>query len=136
MRFVHVEDFFHPDAGYQLNLLAKLQVQQGHEVFIIASEMHKVPNHLKSFSGDENIEQKDSLYFSKTGVKIIRCPSFFWYSGRAILKNIPLTESVKNIYFKNPTTADINNSREEIINICKVKKIHQKNGLIPKLPRY
>jgi dTDP-glucose pyrophosphorylase/CBS domain-containing protein len=44
---------------------------------------------------------------------------------RAILKNIPLTESVKNIYFKNPTTADINNSREEIINICKVKKIHQ-----------
>ena len=87
MRFVHVEDFFHPDAGYQLNLLAKLQVQQGHEVFIIASEMHKVPNHLKSFFGDENIEQKDSLYFSKTGVKIIRCPSFFWYSGRAVLKN-------------------------------------------------
>ena len=87
MRFVHVEDFFHPDAGYQLNLLAKLQVQQGHEVFIIASEMDKVPNHLKSFFGDKNIKKKDSLYFSKTGVKIIRCPSFFWYSGRAVLKN-------------------------------------------------
>ncbi len=44
---------------------------------------------------------------------------------RALLKNIPLTESVKQIYFKTPTVASINDSREEIINICKVKKIHQ-----------
>ncbi len=44
---------------------------------------------------------------------------------RALLKNIPLTESVKEIYFKTPTIASINDSREEIINICKVKKIHQ-----------
>ena len=44
---------------------------------------------------------------------------------RALLKNIPLTESVKEIYFKTPTVASINDSREEIINICKVKKIHQ-----------
>ena len=50
MRFVHVEDFFHPDAGYQLNLLARLQVKEGHEVFIIASEMSKVPDYLKSFA--------------------------------------------------------------------------------------
>ena len=44
---------------------------------------------------------------------------------RALLKNIPLTESVKEIYFKTPTIASINDSREEIINICKIKKIHQ-----------
>ena len=44
---------------------------------------------------------------------------------RALLRNIPLTESVKEIYFKTPTVASINDSREEIINICKVKKIHQ-----------
>ena len=44
---------------------------------------------------------------------------------RAILKNIDLTESIKDIYFKNPTVASVNNTKEEIINICKLKKIHQ-----------
>lgn len=44
---------------------------------------------------------------------------------RALLKNVSLNESVKNIYFKNPTIASINNSKEEIINICRTKKIHQ-----------
>ena len=44
---------------------------------------------------------------------------------RALLKNISLNESVKNIYFKNPTVANINNTKEEIINLCKIKKIHQ-----------
>lgn len=44
---------------------------------------------------------------------------------RALLKNMSLSESVKDIYFKNPTVVNINNSKEEIINICRVKKIHQ-----------
>jgi len=97
MRFVHIEDFFHPDAGYQLNLLARLQVKDGHEVFIIASEMSNVPDYLKSFFGDHDIENKDEIYFKNTGVRVIRCPSFFWLSGRAFLKkNIyTLIESIK-----------------------------------------
>jgi len=44
---------------------------------------------------------------------------------RALLNNISLNESVKNIYFKTPTVASINNSKEEIINICRTKKLHQ-----------
>ena len=44
---------------------------------------------------------------------------------RAILKNISLNESIKDIYFKNPTVASINNSKEEILSICREKKIHQ-----------
>lgn len=44
---------------------------------------------------------------------------------RALLDNISLNESVKGIYFKTPTTATINHSKEEIINICRMKKIHQ-----------
>lgn len=44
---------------------------------------------------------------------------------RALLKNISLSESVKNIYFKSPTVASINDSKEEIISICKMKKLHQ-----------
>jgi dTDP-glucose pyrophosphorylase/predicted transcriptional regulator len=44
---------------------------------------------------------------------------------RALLKNVSLTDTVKEIYFKSPTTASINDSRETIINICTSKKIHQ-----------
>lgn len=44
---------------------------------------------------------------------------------RALLNNVSLSESVKNIYFKTPTVASINNSKAEIINICRTKKLHQ-----------
>ena len=44
---------------------------------------------------------------------------------RALLNNISLDDSIKNVYNKNPSIANINDSREEIINICSSKKIHQ-----------
>ncbi len=44
---------------------------------------------------------------------------------RAILNGISLTGSIENVYFKTPTVANINDSRDEIINICTTKKIHQ-----------
>ncbi|SFV70613.1 D-glycero-D-manno-heptose 1-phosphate guanosyltransferase [hydrothermal vent metagenome] len=44
---------------------------------------------------------------------------------RAILNNISLNDTVKDIYFKTPTVANINYSRETIINICTSKRIHQ-----------
>jgi len=44
---------------------------------------------------------------------------------RALLNNVSLENSVKNIYFKTPTVASINDSKEEIINICAVKKLRQ-----------
>jgi len=44
---------------------------------------------------------------------------------RAILRNIPLDSPVREIYFKSPTVANINDSKESIINICTSKKIHQ-----------
>lgn len=44
---------------------------------------------------------------------------------RAILNNISLNDSVENIYFRTPTVANINDSKEEIISLCTAKKIHQ-----------
>jgi len=44
---------------------------------------------------------------------------------RAILKNISLEMPVREIYFKSATVANINDSKETIINICTSKKIHQ-----------
>lgn len=86
MKFVHIEDFVHPNAGYQINLLSKLQVAQGHEVVIIAGELDKIPTFLTSFFGKDNIEEKDNAFEKTTGVKIIRHPLYAFYSGRAIFK--------------------------------------------------
>ena len=44
---------------------------------------------------------------------------------RALLSNISLDDTIENVYFKKPTVANINDSKEEIINLCKIKKIHQ-----------
>jgi len=44
---------------------------------------------------------------------------------RALLNNISLDDTVENIYFQTPTVANINDSKETMLNICKVKKIHQ-----------
>jgi glycosyltransferase involved in cell wall biosynthesis len=86
MRIVHVEDFFHPDAGYQVNVLSKLQSEQGHEVFVVTSELDKIPDFLVSFFGKENIYEKDEAFYNRTGVKVIRIPLFAYCSGRSIFK--------------------------------------------------
>jgi len=44
---------------------------------------------------------------------------------RAILNGAELKNSIKDIYFKRPITVNINNTREEIIDICTSKKIYQ-----------
>ena len=44
---------------------------------------------------------------------------------RALLENVSLDETVEGIYFKTPTVANVNDSKETILNICNIKKIHQ-----------
>lgn len=84
MKIVHVEDFFHPDAGYQVNLLSRLQVVQGHEVAVVTAELDKVPSFLTAFFGKERIAEKDAAFENETGVRIVRVPLLGFYSGRAI----------------------------------------------------
>ena len=68
MKIVNVEDFFHPDAGYQINILSKYLVALGHEVIIITSQMDKVSTSLTSFFGKENIEEREKKYSNRYGV--------------------------------------------------------------------
>jgi dTDP-glucose pyrophosphorylase/CBS domain-containing protein len=44
---------------------------------------------------------------------------------RALIKNISLDDTIENVYFKKPTVANVNDTKEKIINLCKIKKIHQ-----------
>lgn len=84
MKFVHIEDFFHPDAGYQVNQLSKLQSAWGHKVVVVTSELSKIPDYLTNFFGKTNIIEKDEDFFQRTGVRIIRVPLIGYMSGRAI----------------------------------------------------
>lgn len=84
MKIVNIEDFFHPDAGYQINILSKYLAEFGHEVVILTSEMTKIPDKLTSFFGRDHIEERDRTYTEKTGVQIIRLPLLAFVSGRAV----------------------------------------------------
>ena len=102
MNIVHVESFFHPDAGYQLNILAKYMAKKGHNVTIITGEIDKFPDFLTSFFGKDNIQKRDQEYQRKYNVKIIRIPVIWYYSGRAFLSKaffVALKECMPDIVF-------------------------------------
>jgi glycosyltransferase involved in cell wall biosynthesis len=94
MKIVHVEDFFHPDAGYQVNLLGRLQVGQGHQVTVVTAELDKTPPSLTDFFGTEDIPSKDLQFERETGVKVRRVPQFGYLSGRAIFRPWRLLRTV------------------------------------------
>lgn len=86
MHIVHIEDFFHPDAGYQLNVLTKYQARQGNKVTIVTSVIEKSPEYLLSFFSLDNIKSKDANFEKENNVKIERVAIYGFYSGRAIFK--------------------------------------------------
>lgn len=94
MKIVHLEDFIHPDAGYQVNLLGRLQVIQGHDVQVVTGELDKIPAELTTFFGRDNIQARDDRFERETGVKIHRIPLYGFYSGRAIFRPIKLIRKV------------------------------------------
>lgn len=96
MKILQVEDFFHPEAGYQINILSKYMTKMGHEVTIITSEMDKIPMSLTSFFGKDDIASKDEKYMKTYGVKIIRLPLLAFISGRAVFKGRALFRTIQN----------------------------------------
>lgn len=86
MKIVQIEDFFHPDAGYKINILSKYFARMGHETYIVTAELDKMPDYLTSFFGRDNIAARDRDYEERYGVKIIRLPIWAYVSGRAIFK--------------------------------------------------
>lgn len=98
MKIVQVEDIFHPEAGYQINILSKYMVQFGHEVTIITACLDKIKSNVISFFGAEHLDQKDQIYSKKYGVKIIRLPVEKMISGRVIFGK----ELIPTIQRENP----------------------------------
>jgi len=86
MKIIHIEDFFHPNAGYQVNILAKYQSKLGHQVYVITSKFKKLPTNLKEYFGINNIRKIDKIYYDKYNVGIIRVSLIAYLSGRSIYK--------------------------------------------------
>jgi len=86
MRILHWEEMFHPSFGYQVNVLAKFQAKQGHEVIILSSENIEKHPLFAGFENTNNIEKEDELYSKKYGVTIIRLPIHKVVSSRVIYK--------------------------------------------------
>jgi glycosyltransferase involved in cell wall biosynthesis len=97
MKIIHLEDFIHPDTGYQVNLLGRLQVRQGHTVEVVTGEIKKIPPELTAFFGRDDIEGRDARFERETGVKIHRVPLFGFYSGRAIFRPIKVIRKVLSL---------------------------------------
>lgn len=84
MRIIYIDDIFHPDAGYQVNLLSKYWVKFGHDVFVFTSEMKQIPRGYSKFFDIDNLVYKDKSFEERTGVKIYRFPLLKFISGRAV----------------------------------------------------
>jgi glycosyltransferase involved in cell wall biosynthesis len=87
MKIVNLVDFFHPNAGYENNILPKYLVKSGHEVVIITSQLDKVPDGYTAFFGKDNIDKEDKAFYKKTGITVIRVPARCFVSGRAWFTN-------------------------------------------------
>ncbi|MCI8483532.1 MAG: glycosyltransferase family 4 protein [Lachnospiraceae bacterium] len=83
MKILHWDEMFHPNFGYQINLLAKFQAKQGHEVVIYTAE---TPERHPIFKGlcSGDTEQLDREYEQTNKVRIVRLPYFKVVSGRVI----------------------------------------------------
>lgn len=81
MRIVHVEDYFDPTAGYQINELLIASKDFDDEVYLITSR------DMSPFHKEVDIK-KDQEFEQKTNVKIIRLDAIFKLSSRLILKGL------------------------------------------------
>lgn len=88
LRIVHIENYFDPEAGYQINELLYASKNFDDEVIVITSK------DLKRYHKEYNPEI-DRDFEEKTGVKIIRLDTLFKISSRIVLKN--LNKTIENL---------------------------------------
>lgn len=86
MKIVHWDEMFHPNFGYQINVLPVFQKKMGHDVIVLTSDHIEEHPIFSSFANSINIEIADKEFEVRTGVKIIRLPIYGVYSGRVIYK--------------------------------------------------
>lgn len=126
MKIIYIDDIFHPDAGYQANLLSKYWVKFGHEVYIFTSEMSKIPSGYTNFFNTENLDCKDKNFEHRTGVKIQRFPLLTYISGRSVYEK----SIFQSITANNPDVVFVNGN-DSLIGIQLIRNYKKYNyGLV------
>lgn len=97
MHIVHVEDFFHPSAGYKYNILSKYMVQFGHKVTIVTAKLDNEDDNLTRFFGKDDIEKLDKEFTHNYGVNIVRLNVKQFIRTRAIYSFKDLTNTIKEL---------------------------------------
>lgn len=93
MRIINIVDLFHPDAGYENNVLSKYMVKFGHEYIILTTDL-PTPG---SFFDETNIAEKDKNFKQSTGVTVIRLHCRHYVSGRAIWNYGEMLKTIKKL---------------------------------------
>lgn len=81
MKIIHIEDYFDPTAGYQINELLIASKDLGDEVILITSK------DMSPFHKQVELE-KDKKFEIDTGIAIYRLDTVYKLSNRLILKNL------------------------------------------------
>jgi hypothetical protein len=83
MKILLIEDFFHPHAGYNINILSKYFSLYGHEVIILSTELNVIREHQKTYMRSSQVIS-DEDFFKSYNVKIIRIKCYGIISDRHI----------------------------------------------------
>lgn len=123
LKIIQIEDFFHPNAGYQINILSKIWAQKGHEVHIFTAMPKFANKNLKDFFDFNDMAQKDRLFENRYNVKIHRKDAWGTLSNRVLFKS----KIIKDIAYLNPDILYIhgNDTYIGILIALKIKKINR-----------
>lgn len=83
MHILHIEEFFIPNLGYQINLLTKFMASKQEKITILTTKLDKIPSNQKVYL-KKNIDAEDAILKQKYNIDIIRLPINKVISNRAI----------------------------------------------------
>lgn len=97
MHIVHIEDFFHPSAGYKYNIISKYMVKFGHKVTIVTPNLDYRDDVLTDFFGNKGIDALDKDFTNKYGVDIVRINVKKYFRTRALYNLKELNKIVSDL---------------------------------------
>lgn len=80
MKVINIVDCFHPDAGYENNVLSKYFVKHGYEYTILTTDLPEG----SGFFENTDLDNRDRAFTARTGVEVVRLHALGRLSSRAI----------------------------------------------------
>ena len=91
MRIVHVIGYFMPELGYQEYYLARKHVEQGHDTYVICSDLvWPFPNaaEIMRQAGAKPTRKYEPGFYNIDGIKVYRLKHFFEYNDFVLVRGV------------------------------------------------